>query len=98
MLNDGRYGHGVQDGGVSVSLLRAPKYPDPDADHGRHAVTISVLPHGAGLHDVLHEAEALNMPLRLVTGQAGRGPRAGGHARPAGRADQQREARRRRVG
>jgi alpha-mannosidase len=70
VLNDGRYGHGVQDGGVRVSLLRAAKYPDPDADHGRHAVTISVLPHGPGLHDVLHEAEALNMPLRLVTGRA----------------------------
>ena len=67
VLNDGRYGHGVQDGGVRVSLLRAAKYPDPDADHGRHAVTISVLPHGPGLHDVLHEAEALNLPLRLVT-------------------------------
>ena len=69
VLNDGRYGHGVQDGGVRVSLLRAAKYPDPDADHGRHAVTISVLPHGPGLHDVLHEAEALNVPLRVVTGR-----------------------------
>ena len=67
VLNDGRYGHGVQDGGVSVSLLRAAKYPDPDADHGRHVVTISVLPHGAGLHEVMHEAEALNMPLRIVS-------------------------------
>ncbi|MDP9463876.1 MAG: glycosyl hydrolase-related protein, partial [Actinomycetota bacterium] len=70
VLNDGRYGHGVHDGGVRVSLLRATKYPDPNADHGRHIVTISVLPHGAGLHDVLHEAEALNLPLRLVTGHA----------------------------
>ena len=70
VLNDGRYGHGVQNGGVSVSLLRAAKYPDPDADHGRHAVTISVLPHGPGLHDVLHQAEALNLPLRIVTGHA----------------------------
>ena len=25
-----------------------------------------MLPHGPGLHDVLHEAEALNMPLRIV--------------------------------
>jgi alpha-mannosidase len=55
---------------VRVSLLRAPKYPDPDADHGRHRLTISVLPHGPGLHDVLGEAEALNLPLRVVTGQA----------------------------
>jgi alpha-mannosidase len=49
-----------------VSLLRAAKYPDPDADHGHHQVTISILPHGAGLHQVLAEADALNMPLRFV--------------------------------
>jgi alpha-mannosidase len=70
VLNDGRYGHGVQDGGIRVSLLRAAKYPDPTQDHGRHAVTISILPHGPGLHEVLRQAEALNLPLRPVgTGQ-----------------------------
>ena len=75
VLNDGRYGHGVQDGGIRVSLLRAAKYPDPVQDHGQHRVTISVLPHGAGLHDVLHEASALNMPLRSVEpGAAGSVP------------------------
>ena len=67
VLNDGRYGHCVQDGGIRVSLLRAAKYPDPTQDHGRHTCTISVMPHGAGLHDVLREAEALNLPLRAVS-------------------------------
>jgi alpha-mannosidase len=74
VLNDGRYGHDVQGGAVSVSLLRAAKYPDPDADHGHHRVTISVLPHGPGLYEVLHEAEALNMPLRVVTGRSSSTP------------------------
>jgi len=68
VLNDGRYGHGLFDGGVRVSLLRAARFPDPDADQGRHRVTISILPHGAGLHDVLHEAELLNVPVRFVRG------------------------------
>ena len=72
VLNDGRYGHGLHDGGIRVSLLRAAKYPDPVQDHGRHRVTISVLPHGPGLYDVLHEAEALNNPLRIVPAGAGR--------------------------
>ncbi|MEY4339410.1 MAG: hypothetical protein RLZ14_1260, partial [Actinomycetota bacterium] len=66
VLNDGRYGHGVQDGGVRVSLLRAAKFPDPTQDHGQHSVTIAVLPHGRGLGEVLAEAEALNIPLRVV--------------------------------
>jgi len=37
-------------------------------------VTVSVLPHGAGLHDVLAEAEALNMPLRVISGSAATRP------------------------
>lgn len=68
VLNDGRFGHSVQEGGIRVSLLRAAKYPDPIQDHGQHRVTVAILPHGPGLHDVLREAEALNLPLRFVSG------------------------------
>jgi alpha-mannosidase len=68
VLNDGRYGHSVFDGAVRVSLARAAKYPDPGADHGRHEVTVSLLPHGPGLADVVAEAEALDRPLRVVDG------------------------------
>ncbi len=66
VLNDGRYGHGLADGTVRVSLARAAKYPDPDADHGSHAVTLGVLPHGAGRAPVLAAARRLNVPPRLV--------------------------------
>ena len=68
VLNDGRFGHSVQEGGIRISLLRAAKFPDPIQDHGQHRVTIAILPHGPGLHDVLREAEALNTPLRFVSG------------------------------
>ena len=71
VLNDGRFGHGLFDGGVRVSLLRAARFPDPDADQGRHRVTVAVLAHGAGLHDVLRAAEELEVPLRHVVGRAG---------------------------
>jgi alpha-mannosidase len=71
VLDDGRYGHAVFDGAVRVSLARAAKYPDPGADHGRHEVTVSLLPHGPGLADVVAEAEALNLPPRwFVDGRA----------------------------
>lgn len=80
VLNDGRYGHGLFDGGVRVSLARAPRYPDPDADQGRHRVTLAVLPHGPGLHEVLAEAEALNVPLRVLAGS-------GNHADPVAGGD-----------
>jgi alpha-mannosidase len=70
VLNDGRYGHGVFDGRIRVSLARAARYPDPDADRGEHAVNLAVLPHGPGLADVIAEAQRLNMPLRVVSGSS----------------------------
>lgn len=70
VLNTGRYGHCVHDGAVRVSLQRGARYPDPLADEGHHRVTLAVLPHPAGLHEVIHEAEALNLPLRVITGEA----------------------------
>ena len=70
VLNDGRYGHGLFDGRVRVSLARAARYPDPDADQGEHAVNLAVFPHGAGLVDVVAEAERFNHPIRIVSGTA----------------------------
>ena len=70
VLNDGRYGHALFDGAVRVSLARAARYPDPDPDKGRHEVTVSLLPHGAGLAGVVAEAERLDLPLRVFAGGA----------------------------
>ncbi len=72
VLNDGRYGHGLFDGRVRVSLARAARYPDPDADRGEHGVNLALFPHGAGLDDVVAEAERFNHPLRVVVGSAAR--------------------------
>lgn len=66
VLNDGRYGHAVFDGAIRVSLARAAKYPDPDADHGRHRVTLALLPHDGDLADVRAAAATLNQPPRIV--------------------------------
>ena len=70
ILNNGRYGHGVFGGQVRVSLLRAARYPDPDADQGRHVVDLALYPHGSGLADVVREAERFNTPVRAVRGTA----------------------------
>ena len=67
VLNDGRYGHHVFDGAVRVSLARGARYPDPDADQGRHRATVSLFPHGPGLAGVVAEAERLDLPVRVVT-------------------------------
>jgi alpha-mannosidase len=70
VLDDGRYGHGVFDGAVRVSLARAACYPDPTADRGRHTARLALLPHGPGLAEVVAEAERFEFPVRVVRGSA----------------------------
>ncbi|MFI6654037.1 alpha-mannosidase [Streptomyces sp. NPDC050523] len=74
VINDSTYGHDVsrtvrEDGGtttrVSLSLVRAPRVPDPEADQGRHRFVYSLLP-GASIEDAVAEGYALNLPLRVA--------------------------------
>jgi alpha-mannosidase len=74
VVNDSTYGHDVsrtvrEDGGttttIGLSLVRAPRVPDPEADQGRHRFTYSLLP-GAGIEDAIAEGYALNLPLRVA--------------------------------
>ncbi|MFF3014560.1 alpha-mannosidase [Streptomyces sp. NPDC057939] len=76
LLNDSTYGHDVTrdvrpDGGrtttVRLSLLRAPRYPDPETDQGRHTLRFSLAP-GATTEDAVREGHALNLPERSVRG------------------------------
>ncbi|WP_445269786.1 alpha-mannosidase [Streptomyces sp. DSM 41634] len=76
LLNDSTYGHDVTrdvrpDGGqtttVRLSLLRAPRYPDPETDQGAHTLRFSLAP-GASIGDAVREGHALNLPERTVTG------------------------------
>ena len=46
---------------VRLSLLRAPRFPDPDTDRGHHHVTWQVVPGRA--RATLHAASALNAPM-----------------------------------
>jgi alpha-mannosidase len=81
VLNDSTYGHDVgrgarDDGGTTttlrLSLVRAPRCPDPEADQGLHRMTYSLLP-GASIADAVEGGYALNLPLRVVGGSEGVG-------------------------
>ena len=74
--NDSTYGHDVSrhtrpDGGTTTtvreSLLRAPLYPDPHADQGRHVLRTTVRP-GADMAQAVEEGYRTNLPLRYVAG------------------------------
>jgi alpha-mannosidase len=75
VLNDSTYGHDItrssRNGGttttVRLSLVRAPRFPDPHADQGPHRFTYALLP-GASIMDAIKEGYALNLPLRIAPG------------------------------
>ncbi|TKA09770.1 alpha-mannosidase [Actinacidiphila oryziradicis] len=82
VLNDSTYGHDVgrtarEDGGTTttlrLSLVRAPRVPDPHADQGAHRMTYSLLP-GATIADAVEGGYALNLPLRVEPGAAAEAP------------------------
>lgn len=62
LLNDCKYGYSVKEGVISLSLLKAPKYPNPTADMGYHEFTYSLLPHEGQwqMGNVQEEAYKLN--------------------------------------
>lgn len=78
--NASSYGHDVtrnvreDDGGttttVRVSLLRAPKFPDPGADQGRHELHVTIRP-GATIAGAVEEGYRTNLAPRVVQGAHG---------------------------
>ncbi|MER7837140.1 glycoside hydrolase family 38 C-terminal domain-containing protein [Streptomyces sp. NPDC096040] len=78
IVNDSTYGHDVTrtvrtDGDrgttttVRVSLLRAPRFPDPETDQGIHHFRHALVP-GAGIADAVREGWRINLPERWVNG------------------------------
>ncbi|MFJ1748116.1 alpha-mannosidase [Streptomyces sp. NPDC088116] len=79
LVNDSTYGHDVTrtvrdaDAGttttVRVSLLRAPRFPDPETDQGVHRFRHALAP-GAAIGDAVREGYRINLPERRVPGDA----------------------------
>ncbi|MFP3714079.1 alpha-mannosidase [Puerhibacterium sp. TATVAM-FAB25] len=83
VANDSVYGHDITrahldtaaPGGragtvVRLSLLRAPRFPDPDADQGTHTFRCELVV-GADVADAVRHGYALNLPERVVRGDHG---------------------------
>ena len=76
VANDSTYGHDITrtsrvGGGtttnVRLSLLRAPLYPDPEADQGEHTFRVSLRP-DAAIADAVREGYRMNLPTRKIMG------------------------------
>ena len=77
VVNDSTYGHDVTrstrpTGGttttVRLSLLRAPRFPDADADRGLHRLRYGLVV-GGELADAVAAGYAVNLPLRPVSAE-----------------------------
>jgi alpha-mannosidase len=69
LLNNGKYGYDIRGHIMRLSLLRAPRYPDPAADQGEHHFAYAILPHAGVFQDrVIAEAESFNLPMSIVAG------------------------------
>uniref|UniRef100_A0A3Q4AHU8 alpha-mannosidase n=1 Tax=Mola mola TaxID=94237 RepID=A0A3Q4AHU8_MOLML len=68
LLNDCKYGYSVYKNTMTLSLLRAPKAPNANADIGTHRFTYAVVPHTGSFQDaaVIQHAYNLNYPLRSI--------------------------------
>jgi alpha-mannosidase len=68
LLNDCKYGYDIRGNVIRLSLLRAPTWPDPVADRGRHTFAYRLLPHVGDLREagVIDAAYDFNVPLRPV--------------------------------
>ncbi|GAA2094293.1 glycoside hydrolase family 38 C-terminal domain-containing protein [Streptomyces albiaxialis] len=77
VVNDSTYGHdvtrdaapGATTTTVRLSLLRAPRFPDPETDQGVHRFRYALVP-GAGIGDAVREGIRVNLPERRVRGGA----------------------------
>jgi alpha-mannosidase len=73
VANDSTYGHDItrhpREGGGTYSLLRqtllrAPLFPDPEADQGRHVLRMAIVV--GGVDDAIENGYRLNLPLRTA--------------------------------
>jgi alpha-mannosidase len=64
LLSDSKYGYRTRANVVTLSLLRSPTDPDPQADQGRHQFTYALYPHAGDWREgTVDQAQRLNHPL-----------------------------------
>ncbi|MBZ4321095.1 alpha-mannosidase [Streptomyces huiliensis] len=84
LVNDSTYGYdvtrtarGPENPGTTttlrLSLLRAPRFPDPRTDQGTHRFGYALVP-GAGIADAVCEGHRVGIPERRIPGDRGTPP------------------------
>ncbi len=65
LLNRAKYGGDIRENVMRLTLLRAPVYPDPLADRGKHRIEYALLPHQGGWREAgsMRQGYEYNYPL-----------------------------------
>jgi alpha-mannosidase len=68
VLNNSKYGYDAVGNTLRITLLRSPKWPDPDADMGHHHFHYALYPHAGTWKDALtvRHGYEYNYPLTAV--------------------------------
>ena len=70
LLADGPRGYDVRNDALQLTVMRSPRFPDPEADRGRQHIEWAVRPLGSlvDVSAIEREAETLAHPPRIVPG------------------------------
>lgn len=68
LLSESKYGFSAHGNVLRMTMLRAPCFPDPQADRGRHHFEYALMPHRGGWQEggVVAEGLRFNAPPRLM--------------------------------
>jgi alpha-mannosidase len=68
LIDDSKYGYDISGQTLRLTLLRAPKYPDPKADIGEHEFAYALYPHEGGWRDAdsYRRGTEYNVPLEAL--------------------------------
>src|SRR5206468_2719179 len=66
LLNDGKYGHSFDRNVISLTLLKSPAAPDPQADQGWHEFTYSLYPHSGDWRKAHTVRQAYQLNTRVA--------------------------------
>jgi alpha-mannosidase len=75
LINDSKFGHGLYNNDITLSLLRPPKSPDKECDMGKHEIKYALCPHSGSLadSDTIKKAYEINNPCIAVYSEGGSG-------------------------
>lgn len=73
LINESKFGHGLYDNDISLTLLRSPKTPDAECDMKVHEMKYALCPHKGSLanSDTLKKAYEINNPAIVVPSVGG---------------------------